>query len=141
MTDFCFGPQTWKWEWSILEMVSFIPLLCSLYDFYPPSIYHQKWIYWLTQAFIHFYRNISWSLKSVCPIDLKFDWHIDSSVAGILVKFQSDTVTITPNLAASRHHEIWPNDVFCFFYFSWWWSFWMKRLSLPCATDVMRLSR
>ena len=38
---------------------------------------------------------------------MKFDRYIGSTAAGIPVKFQSDTIIITPNLAASRLREIW----------------------------------
>ena len=37
---------------------------------------------------------------------LVFDKHIDSSAAEMFVKFQSDTVIKTSNLAASKLHEI-----------------------------------
>ena len=40
-------------------------------------------------------------------IALKFDRHIDSSSAEMPVKFQRDTIIITPNLATSILHEIW----------------------------------
>ena len=40
-------------------------------------------------------------------IALKFDWNFGSSAAEMLVKFQSDTIFMTPNLAASGLHEIW----------------------------------
>ena len=39
-------------------------------------------------------------------IALKFDRHLDSSAAEMPVKFQSDAIIITSNLAASRLHEI-----------------------------------
>ena len=41
------------------------------------------------------------------PIVLTFDRHLGSSAAETAVKFQSDTIIITPNLAAVRLHEIW----------------------------------
>ena len=40
-------------------------------------------------------------------IALKFDRHLGSTAAEMPVKFQSDTIIITPNLAASRLREIW----------------------------------
>ena len=42
-----------------------------------------------------------------CPIALKFDRHLGSTAAEMSVKFQSDTIIITPHLAASRLREIW----------------------------------
>ena len=41
------------------------------------------------------------------PITLKFDRHLGSGAAEMAVKFQSDTIIITPNLAASWLREIW----------------------------------
>ena len=41
------------------------------------------------------------------PIAPKFDRHICSIATEMPVKFQSDTVIITSNLAASRLHENW----------------------------------
>ena len=45
------------------------------------------------------------------PIALKFDWHLGSSAAEMPVKYQSDKIIIRPNLAASRLHETWRQDV------------------------------
>ena len=45
------------------------------------------------------------------PITLKFDMHLSSSVAKMLVKFQSDMIIITSCLAASRLQEILQLDV------------------------------
>ena len=45
------------------------------------------------------------------PIALKFDRHLGSNAAELPVKFQSDTIIITSNLAASRLPEIWCLDV------------------------------
>ena len=44
-------------------------------------------------------------------IAVKFERHLASGVAEVPVEFQSDTIIITPNLAASRLHEIWRQDV------------------------------
>ena len=41
------------------------------------------------------------------PIAKEFDMYLGSSAAEIPVKFQSDTIIITSNLAASILHEIW----------------------------------
>ena len=41
------------------------------------------------------------------PIALKFDRHLGSSPAEMPVKCQRDTIITTPNLASSRHHDIW----------------------------------
>ena len=41
----------------------------------------------------------------------KFDWHLGGSAAEMLIKFQSDAIIITSNLAASRLHEILRWDV------------------------------
>ena len=49
------------------------------------------------------YRKISWS-----PNPREF---MDSSAAEMPVKFQSDTIIIISNLAASRLHEIWQKGV------------------------------
>ena len=49
--------------------------------------------------------KISWSLataRSATRIALKFDRHLGSSDAKMSVKFQSDTIIIASNLAASR---------------------------------------
>ena len=40
------------------------------------------------------------------PIALKFNKHLGSSSVAIPVKFQSDKITMTSNLAASRLHDI-----------------------------------
>ena len=40
------------------------------------------------------------------PIALQFDRHLSGSAAEMPVKLQSDTIIITPNLAASRLHKI-----------------------------------
>ena len=40
------------------------------------------------------------------PIALKFDRHLGSSAGKMPVKFQSDTIIKTSNLAASSLHEI-----------------------------------
>ena len=59
------------------------------------------------------YRKISWSLEAakfvfrLFPIALKLDNHLGSNAAEMPVKFQNDTIIITPNLAASRLREIW----------------------------------
>ena len=45
------------------------------------------------------------------PIALKFDRHLDCSDAEMPVKFKSDTIIITPILAAPRLHEILRWDV------------------------------
>ena len=45
------------------------------------------------------------------PITLKFDRHLGSSAAEMPVKFQSNTITLTPYLSASRLHEISRQDV------------------------------
>ena len=37
--------------------------------------------------------------------------YLGSSSAEMFVKFQSDTMIMTPNLVASRLHEIWRQDV------------------------------
>ena len=58
-------------------------------------------------------RKISWSLEAVrfafkhFPVALKFDRHLGSTTIEMAVKFQSDTIIITPNSAASRLCEIW----------------------------------
>ena len=41
------------------------------------------------------------------PIDLKFDKRLGNTAAEMPVKFLSDTIIITCNLAASGLHEIW----------------------------------
>ena len=60
------------------------------------------------------YRKISWSLETARFSFRLFQalWnltpmHIGSSAAEMTVKFQSHTIIITSNLAASRVHEIW----------------------------------
>ena len=59
------------------------------------------------------YRKMYWSLEATrfgfrpFPVALKFDWLLGSWAAEMPVKFQSDTIIITSNLAASRLHEIW----------------------------------
>ena len=59
------------------------------------------------------YHKISQSLEAArfgfltFPVALKFNWQLGSSAAEIPVKFQSDMVIITSNLATSRLHEIW----------------------------------
>ena len=55
------------------------------------------------------YCKIPWSHKITVynfQIALKLDGYIDSSAAKMRVKFQSVTITTTPNLAASSLHEI-----------------------------------
>ena len=41
------------------------------------------------------------------PIALNLERHIGSSAAVIPVQFQSDTIIISSNLAATRLHDIW----------------------------------
>ena len=41
------------------------------------------------------------------PIAVKFDRHLGSSAAEMPIKFQSDTIITTSNLAALSFHEIW----------------------------------
>ena len=48
------------------------------------------------------YHKISWSLEAT-----RFSL-TRTSAAEVPVKFQSDTIIVTPNLATSRLHEIWP---------------------------------
>ena len=40
-------------------------------------------------------------------ITLEFDSHLHSSTAEMLVKFQSDTIVTTSNVAALSLHKIW----------------------------------
>ena len=40
-------------------------------------------------------------------IALEFDRRLGSTAAVAPVKFQNDTIILTPNLVASRFHEIW----------------------------------
>ena len=47
-----------------------------------------------------------------CRIALQFDRHIGSTVAEVLVKFQSDGTNLNTNLATSRLYEILRKDVF-----------------------------
>ena len=59
------------------------------------------------------YRKISWSLEAtrfgfkLFSVALKFDRHLGSGATEMPVKFQSDKIIITSNLAASRLREIW----------------------------------
>ena len=57
------------------------------------------------------YHRVSWSLEAVTLgikncITLKFVRHLSSTVAGMLVKFQSDWITLNPRFIASEHHKI-----------------------------------
>ena len=78
---------------------------------------HQIWIQILLSKTLGLYSHVLPQdlVKSLSreirvwtfPIALKFNSHIGSSAAEMPAKFQSDTIIITPNLAASRLHEIW----------------------------------
>ena len=48
----------------------------------------------------------------IIPIALTYGRHLDSSATEIPVKFQSQTIIITSNLAASRLHKISREDAF-----------------------------
>ena len=51
----------------------------------------------------------TWSLENICyndGITLHFDRQLDSTVAQVPVKFQSDWESLNSNLVASRVHEI-----------------------------------
>ena len=56
-------------------------------------------------------QDLAKSQSHEIPVALKFDRHLGSGAAEMLVKFQSDTIIIIPNLAASRLREIWWWDV------------------------------
>ena len=62
-----------------------------------------------------FYRKVSGKRREIrfktFQIALTFDRHLSGSAAEMPVKCQSDTVIITPNFAASKHHEILRLDV------------------------------
>ena len=49
-----------------------------------------------------------WDLSLDFSIALKYD--LSSSAADMHVKFQSDTIIITSNIAALRLHKIWRQD-------------------------------
>ena len=77
----------------------------------------------IIQFYLFFFFNLTLHILDVLPQDLakspnqdiriktskvalKFKRHIDSSAAEMPYKFQSDTIIITSNLAATRLHEI-----------------------------------
>ena len=63
------------------------------------------------------YRKIFWKSGSheiqvyIFPIAIKFYRHLGSVAVEMPFKFQSDTIIATYNLAMSRFHEIWRQDV------------------------------
>ena len=70
------------------------------------------WVTMGTKAFIRhadgrltaLHREVSWITREMT---LKFESRFSSTAAQKLVKYQSDAIIMTPNLAVSRLHENW----------------------------------
>ena len=113
----------WSWKRLVFMMGIPIPLRKQFYietpDGYVMFCFCDIIIFWWVNMIIHPYSSGPLFTKptGVLPQDLvkfrsceigalEFARHIGSSAAEMRVKFQSDTIIITSNLATSRHHEI-----------------------------------